>query len=701
MMRYAILILISLTYSFNAFADNAKELRAELVKELKILFKANSSAFEYENKLIYSSLLKDISFIDSAYASTYSYDCIFGGWPSKSYQVGRKTYCTHPSNIQSPYYTSAQNNCSASQYPCPSALFGKDVCIAKRDFLNSYNKCEEKGKEPFLEDGFAGKDHLMMIEYIQIAQAICAEDNPNPKAMTLNCEKTLEKIQAYKDLHQDMVSASSSVAPLINDPDALASFCRVRFENAESTEPITVTLRNNSTVDFELDASVGAKLCEDFQVVNVAVADPILQTDPIGSRASGAIIDCPSDDAIDPVSNSEIEILTQDIMETVAYLERDRDEKNGAATRETVFAMADGVFNRQLELFNEANDLDSPASREDNFLIRTVKDPALNEDEFKRRANLIKIAINEIERHYRETGDIRMSLSTLTINRLLRENGLEPRSGEARYISYIFMNMDYRFRQNWKVLEKLAPQGDASVSSNVIAKLGTIKNIANKALDDNQTIKADEFYYYSYFMASPEQQTTVFVQPENGGAYLPFKETRPIEGPSLSSAISSKLFQGDVKQPEGFMDTYWGGASDNVASSDYSAAMYYRTHVNYGSDESESDRNRLRQTLRSSGMTGSKGGDIRIHADVGSIGCLELPIEDSTAITGLTRDGARPKMETIPFEFTPENLQYFGNKIEGHGEFWKSIAEHENDNFRFESATPISTLLNQNTSSVY
>lgn len=696
-MQKLILFLISITYSQFVYADKALEAREELVKELKILFKQNQQAWDYENIEVYSSLIEHISFIQKAHASNYTYDCIFGGWPSKSYQYGNKTYCTHPSNIQSPYYEKDENNCSSSQYPCPSALFGKGVCIQKRDFLKSYDKCEENGKEPFLEEGFGGKDHLMMIEYIQIAENICAKDNPNPKAMKLNCEATLDKIEAYKNLHRDVANSASSVLPLIKDPELLASFCRARFDNLDNSEPITVTLRNNSTVDFELDQSVGAKLCEDFEYVSDVVDDPIFQPDPVYSGAGSAIIDCPNDEPIDPVSNTELEILAQDIMETVAYLEKDRDEQNGAATRETVFAMADGVFDKQLELFNKANDFEGTATRDDNFLVRTVKDPALNEDEFKRRAQMISLVIDEIKKIYNETGNIRMSVSTLTMNRLMRENGLEPRGGEARYMSHIFLNMEFRFRQNWKVLENLPPKGNAAINSNILAKLDTINNIARKALDDNQTIKADEFYYYSYFMASPEQQTTLYVQPENGGAFVPFKQSRPIEGPSLSSTIGSKLFQGDVKQPEGIMETYWGGASANVTSSDYAAAMYYRTHVNYGSDDSESERNKLRQTLRSAGMTGGKGGDIRIHSDVGSIGCLELSIEDSTAVTGLTRDGARPKMETIPFEFTPENIEYFGNKIEGHGEFWKSIAEQESDDFQFERATPISTLLNQRT----
>lgn len=51
-------------------------------------------------------------------------------------------------------------------------------------------------------------------------------------------------------------------------------------------------------------------------------------------------------------------------------------------------------------------------------------------------------------------------------------------------------------------------------------------------------------------------------------------------------------------------------------------------------------------------------------------------------------------METIPFEFTDENIAYFGDKIEGHGEFWKSIYEKEKSEYEFKPATPISSILN-------
>lgn len=94
-------------------------------------------------------------------------------------------------------------------------------------------------------------------------------------------------------------------------------------------------------------------------------------------------------------------------------------------------------------------------------------------------------------------------------------------------------------------------------------------------------------------------------------------------------------------------------------------------------------------------MSGSRGGSIRIHADVGSVGCLELAIEDSVGVTGLTKEGNNPEMQTIPFELTPENLNYFGNKIEGHGDFWLNIAKHESDNFNYKEAVPVNSVLEE------
>ena len=83
----------------------------------------------------------------------------------------------------------------------------------------------------------------------------------------------------------------------------------------------------------------------------------------------------------------------------------------------------------------------------------------------------------------------------------------------------------------------------------------------------------------------------------------------------------------------------------------------------------------------------------RFGADVGSVGCLELPIEDSVAIAGLGRRKNNPDMQTIPFPFTPENLEYFGNKVEGHGEFWKHLAMEEKRKFEYAPAIPVDAAL--------
>ena len=183
--------IITMIYLQPAYADKAKDVRSELVKELKVLFKQNKNSWSYEDKLIYSVFYQRKSF--EANASSNNYDCIYGGWPSSSISVGDKRYCTHPSRIQSQYYDNAQHSCDENQLPCPEALFGNNVCISKRDRLNSYDRCEEEGSEPFLQDGFGGDDHVMMLEYIQIAKSICDPDNSN--SMKMNCEKTMEKIE--------------------------------------------------------------------------------------------------------------------------------------------------------------------------------------------------------------------------------------------------------------------------------------------------------------------------------------------------------------------------------------------------------------------------------------------------------------------------------------------------------------------------
>lgn len=223
-------------------------------------------------------------------------------------------------------------------------------------------------------------------------------------------------------------------------------------------------------------------------------------------------------------------------MDFVVYLEKYREEKNGSSTSDEVFKVADALMDKQLELFDKANELDRFVSRKDNFFIRTVKDSDLNENTFKRRAQLITATIDVI-------------------------------------------------------IEKF----------------------------------------------------------EASGNYTNFPSTQ----------------------------------------------MYYRAHVDYGKDESASERRKLRNKLKETGLNGSIGGDIRVHADVGSIGCLELPIEDSVGVTGLTRGGAKPKMQTIPFEFTDENIAYLGDKIEGHGDFWRSIFDKENNEYKFKPTTPISSILNQ------
>lgn len=442
--------------------------------------------------------------------------------------------------------------------------------------------------------------------------------------------------------------------------------------------------------DFDrevVNAETGAVMTQRLAQTNRALED---QND----RPDLGDPDCENRNAIPAIDQEEINELSQDIMQVVAFLEADREQRT-STTQDEVFRVADTLFDQQLALFNRANNLEPQATREDEFLIRTVKDPELNETSFKRRAQLLQVAIDVMIEKFEQTGEYTNFLSSSAIRNELRDRGLNPAPGEAEYMSDIFFDIAFKFRDNWKFLRELPPRGSTDSAEARIDKLRNIRNIAGKVLDDNQTLSPDEFYFYAYFTPSPRQETTIFVQPDEGQAYLPFKESRPIEGPSLSSTIGTKLFQGDIRQPEGFLEASWGGASANVTGSDYANMMYYRSHVNYNTDDSAADREVLRNRLRESGLNGSLGGNIRIHADVGSIGCLELPIEDSVGVTGLARNGATPKMQTIPFHFTEQNMEYFTNKIEGHGDFWQSIYEQEKAEYQFADAVPVSDLISE------
>ena len=188
-------------------------------------------------------------------------------------------------------------------------------------------------------------------------------------------------------------------------------------------------------------------------------------------------------------------------MDVVAYLEKDREEKNGSSTRDEVFKVADALMDKQLELFDKANELDGSVSRKDNFLIRTVKDPDLNENTFKRRAQLIAATIDVIIEKFEASGNYTNFPSTLSINKKLNELGLEPNPGEARYMSYIFMDLASKFQEDWKFLKEVPPKGSSDTDSAKINKLKSIKAITRKVLDDDAKISVDEFIYYAYFMS--------------------------------------------------------------------------------------------------------------------------------------------------------------------------------------------------------
>lgn len=396
--------------------------------------------------------------------------------------------------------------------------------------------------------------------------------------------------------------------------------------------------------------------------------------------------------------NDEIRTLSADMDQVVTYLNNDRREARGAQTRNEVFRLSDALLDRQLKVFSQVNGLTPAADRNDKFLLRTVKDVELDESEFKRRSFVMKAVLDALIFDYERSGSLELS-EIDPIQSRLEMSGHNASYGEIGDALAALRRIKERMDKGWNIGNAMPPEGPGNLLANQIEKFKNIRDSAERALDDSKTLKADEFYYYSYFIPSQKQETTVFVQPEDGAPYLPFKKSTPFSwGPSLSQAMGTKLVEGDIKQPEGFMEASWGHASANVLSG-YGKAMYYRAHVNYGNDESEPARAKLRSTLKDTGLSGPKGGAIRIHADVGSVGCLELPIEDSVAVSGLAKSGNNPQMQTIPFPFTPENLKYFGNKVEGHGEFWKEIAKREAEKFEYAEAVPIDEVLNSATDS--
>ena len=484
---------------------------------------------------------------------------------------------------------------------------------------------------------------------------------------------------------------ANTASEYMKDPGMLANYCKQRFGQLPETDldELVVSMLEDVPGEQELSTQSLQRMCEELRFL-ATLDEGGAQLPESTVVAGGADCGPVAMDYAGP-SNNEIRTLSADIAQVVAFMEKDRRQK-GSNGQRAIFRLADGLIDQQLKVFSDVNGLNEAADRSDKFLVRTVKDIELDEAEFKKRALIMDVTLEILTENYKRTGKWREP-SYKEIEKRLAERGHKAKGGDASFGVLTMRVIKEEMDQGWNVGEAIPPKGNSRSLANQMKKFEYIRKVAQKALDDKATIPADEFYYFSFFIPSQKQQTTTFVQPSEGGPYLPFKQSKVIGyEPKLSQAMGTKLFQGDIKQPEGFMEASWGAASANLSTRS-GQWMYYRAHVNYGSDKSENDREKLRSKLRASGMTGNKGGSIRIHADVGSLGCLELPIEDSVGITGLAKSGNKPQMQTIPFPFTQENLNYFGSKIEGHGDFWRKIAEEEEKNFSYEKAMPIDEIL--------
>lgn len=183
-MKITILFLILLSSSLKA--NEVLSLKENLAQEIKVLLKANQEIYPLELPEKKTSFL--IGILNNAYALS-SYECLYGGWPSRTIKVNGKYYCSDAK--KSDFYQHSYA-CKKSEFTCPEVLFGKDVCVAygtRANKLAAYNNCESKQKPIQINSDFNGRDHQMLVEYIKIADEICNADDKKKNIVKVNCEK--------------------------------------------------------------------------------------------------------------------------------------------------------------------------------------------------------------------------------------------------------------------------------------------------------------------------------------------------------------------------------------------------------------------------------------------------------------------------------------------------------------------------------
>tara|TARA_B100001971_G_scaffold215182_1_gene259144 strand:- start:90464 stop:92104 length:1641 start_codon:yes stop_codon:yes gene_type:complete len=405
----------------------------------------------------------------------------------------------------------------------------------------------------------------------------------------------------------------------------------------------------------------------------------------------------------------------------------DTDNWSQARRRNEQLALRNGkrLLETNLEIFNEVNDLEPPVTSENEFMLRTVKNPGLNPQSFTRNAQVLEVMLQcTLDAN-------KTSISSVGMMRpCLEENGVSLSREEQEYYRGYSNYLVNAFNSSAlkQAVNALAPAAvpnrliSCSGGGNCLAqltdeekrlKLIHLKELAAKMANPSDTMTSEEFYILSSFMPSKKQVTTLMVKDHNGN-YLPVKEMSPGEGFEASLAIGTKLFQGDNRQPEGFMRTNYHGDTGL-------AKQYFKMDVMYPENESEDSelyrgvremRTQLGQSRVGQSRNGSRlgiGGQIRIHPEEGgSIGCLILPNEESTMISSIAHrenqsgtmvsNGNNPSMMTIPFELTDENLDFFSQKIQdssgesGHIKFWNQLKAQEKE-LNYSYAIPVNRVL--------
>lgn len=258
-------------------------------------------------------------------------------------------------------------------------------------------------------------------------------------------------------------------------------------------------------------------------------------------------------------------------------------------------------------------------------------------------------------------------------------------------------------------VELVAPPAARELSKSQKFQLQIQRLIAvtDKVTDEAQKITSEEFSFFSYFNPSVNQKTTLLVRKNNESPFVPVKVSAP-EDPDLKAAftLGPKLYRGDRRQPEGFFNTDYIGAT-NIRE------QYFKLNVQYENSDNNSGHQQLNSIREKLRQSSNNGGDIRVHTNrAGTVGCLVSTTGNVMSWASIahsydeqgnwvaTNQSRSPKMMTIPFNLSEENLSYFENKIQddeqgnGLGRFWRDLAnaEKENYNYQYAPATPLNEI---------